>query len=398
MTPRVLVLGASRYNVLVVRAIREGGFFTVVADGNDAAPGLRAGDAAVIADIRDAAAVREIARAQRVDGIVPLGEAGVRAASRASEDLGLPTITTEAAWNATSKVNMRRCWDAIPEYSVPWQLVREDDRGEAAVEAVGGYPVIVKPDRTHGGSRGVSRADDGVQLEAAIELARGSGMTREVLVEKFITSLSEHSAEVLIHGGEVAVVAVGEKVKTRGRFRVDLSVRYPADVDVQQMCSRAVETLGLTRGPAHIEFAITERGPMLIELGARAGGGHTPLLARHVSGVDEAVAICRMATGQDPGPLRPVFRRGAEYRFLTFPPGTLAEAIIPEEVRAHPAVVDVDILVPPGGTLRDVQTGSDRAGFVVTIGETRDEAVRVADWAAGEIRVRYADGEVRRAF
>jgi biotin carboxylase len=219
-----------------------------------------------------------------------------------------------------------------------------------------------------------------------------------VLVEKFITSFSEHSAEVLIHGGEVAVVAVGEKVKTRGRFRVDLSVRYPAEVDVQQMCSRAVETLGLTRGPAHIEFAITERGPVLIELGARAGGGHTPLLARHVSGVDEAVAICRMATGQDPGPLRPVFRRGAEYRFLTFPPGTLAEAIIPEEVRAHPAVVDVDILVPPGGTLRDVQTGSDRAGFVVTIGETRDDAVRVADWAAGEIRVRYADGEVRRAF
>lgn len=396
--PRVLVLGASRFNVPVIAAIREAGFVAIVADGNAGAPALREGDASVVADIRDAEAVRAAAEQHRVDGIVTLGEAGVRATVAACTALGLPTISNEAALNATSKVNLRRCWDAIPQFSVAWRVVRSEEEALAAAEAIGGYPVIVKPDRTHGGSRGVMRADGAVQLRDAFAFARSSGFTEEVIVEQFIDSLSEHSAEVLIHDGAVSVLAVGEKVKTRGAYRVDLSVQYPAEVEVGEMCEAAVRAVGLTRGAAHVEFARTANGPLLLELGARAGGGHTPLLARHVSGVDEIAEICRMACGLAPERFRPTARRGADYRFLSFPAGTLAEALIPEEVRAHPNVLDVDLLVAPGGTLREIQTGADRAGFIATIGETRDEAVRVADWAASRVRVRYADGEVRGAL
>jgi hypothetical protein len=61
-------------------------------------------------------------------------------------------------------------------------------------------------------------------------------------------------------------------------------------------------------------------------------------------------------------------------------------------------VCDADVFVPPGGELRRVQTGSDRAGFVVALGDTRDDAVRVADWAMSRIAVRYAGGEVRPAL
>jgi len=396
--PRVLVLGASRFNVPVIRAIREAGFFTVVADGNATAPALREGDATVVADIRDADAVRAAAEQHRVDGIVTLGEAGVRSTASACVALGLPTISFEAAINATSKVNMRRCWDAIPQFSVPWRLVHDAAEALAAAEAIGGFPVIVKPDRTHGGSRGVMRANDRQQLAEAFAFAHGSGFSDDVIVEKFIESRSEHSAEVLIYDGNVSVIAVGEKVKTRGAYRVDLSVQYPADVEVDGMCAAAVRALGLTRGAAHIEFAMTDGGPLLLELGARSGGGHTPLLARHVSGVDEIAEICRIACGIAPERFAPIARRGGDFRFLTFPAGTLAEGIIPEEVRAHPNVLDVDLLVAPGGALRDVQTGADRAGFVVTVGETREDAVRTADWATSRIRVRYADGEVRQAL
>lgn len=396
--PRVLVLGASRFNVPVIRAIGEAGFFTVVADGNATAPALRNGDASVVADIRSAEAVRAAAHEHRVDGIVTLGEAGVRAAATACEALGLPTIPLEVAINATSKVNMRRCWDTIPQYSVPWRLAHDLDGAVAAADAIGGFPVIVKPDRTHGGSRGVMRADDRAQLAEAFAFARHSGFSPDVIVEHFIRSRSEYSAEVLIHDGDVSVIAVGEKVKTAGAYRVDLSVQYPAEIDVHEMCAAAVNAIGLTRGAAHIEFAMTDDGPVLLELGARSGGGHTPLLARHVSGVDEIAELCRIACGMAPKSFRPVARRGGEFRFLTFPAGTLAEAIVPEEIRSHPGVLDVEVLVPPGGALREIQTGADRAGFVVTVGDTRHEAVRIAGWATSLVRVRYADGEVRQAL
>ncbi|HEV3484385.1 MAG TPA: hypothetical protein VG106_03185, partial [Vicinamibacterales bacterium] len=178
------------------------------------------------------------------------------------------------------------------------------------------------------------------------------------------------------------------------------SVRYPSQIDedaVREMCARAVAAVGLTTGVAHIEFAMTTEGPRLLELGARCGGGHTPLLARHVSGVDEIAEVCRMACGQPPRNVEPAQRRGGEYRFLAFPPGVLQEAIVPEEVRREPRLCDAEVLGDAGTQLRDVRTGADRAGFVVTFGEDRDEAIAVADWAASRIAVRYDDGTMRHA-
>lgn len=393
---RVAVLGASRYNVPVLAAIREAGFSVLAIDGNPAAPGLAVADASAVADIRDAAALRTaIESAGSVDGIVTLGEAAVRSTAQVCRELGLPSISEEAAFRATSKAAMRRAWDAIPRYNVPWRAVQTE---EDAIAAAGRFPVIVKPDRTHGGSRGVTRADDRAQLAAAFAYAQSSGMSGDVIVEQFIESVSEHSAEVLIHEGETSVLCSGTKIKTRAPYRVDLSVRYPSEIDdrvVNDMCARAIDAIGLTTGVAHIEFAWTPDGPRLLELGARCGGGHTPLLARHVSGVDEIVEACRLACGEPPRQLRPTYRRGGEYRFLAFSPGVIDEAIVPDDVREHPLVCDAEILGAKGAALRDVQTGADRAGFVVTFGETRDEAVEVADWAMGRMAVRYEDGEVR---
>ena len=402
---RVAILGASRYNVPALAAVREAGFFVLAIDGNPQAPGLAAADAFAVADIRDADALREaILSSGGVDGIVTLGEAAVRSSVRVCSDLGLPTISAEAALNATSKIRMRRCWDAIAQFSVPWRHVLDEQQALEAADAVGGFPVVVKPDRTHGGSRGVTRADDREQLIRAYHFARSSGFSEDVIVEKFIDSESEHSTEVLIHDGAVSMLCIGQKIKTHAPYRVDLSVRYPSMLDRRQealvadMCRQAVMAIGLTRGVAHIELAWSHDGPRLLELGARCGGGHTPLLARHSSGVDELAEVCRIACGRPPELFQPIHRRGAEYRFLAFPAGIIEEAIVPAEVLAHPHVVDAAILGAPGSEVREVRTGADRAGFVVTTGENLEEAVRAADWASARVAIRYADGATHGAF
>ena len=68
---------------------------------------------------------------------------------------------------------------------------------------------------------------------------------------------------------------------------------------------RAVSSLGLTQGVAHVEFGFTDEGPVLFELGARCGGGHTPQIAHHVSGVNEFIEACRMACGLPPDQFEP---------------------------------------------------------------------------------------------
>src|SRR5215471_17154259 len=78
---RILILGAGRYNVPSIRAAREAGFFTVVADRKADAPGLTAADKPLAIDLNDCDSLIEaIHQLGGIDGVVSMAEVGVRAA------------------------------------------------------------------------------------------------------------------------------------------------------------------------------------------------------------------------------------------------------------------------------------------------------------------------------
>src|ERR1039458_9701612 len=125
---RILILGAGRYNVPSIHAAREAGFATLVADKNPDAPGLRAADHALRIDLNDCESLTQAVTAQGgVDGVVSMAEGGVRAAANISRRLGLPSISEEAAANATSKAAMRRNWQRIGKYSTDFSVVATED-------------------------------------------------------------------------------------------------------------------------------------------------------------------------------------------------------------------------------------------------------------------------------
>jgi biotin carboxylase len=163
------------------------------------------------------------------------------------------------------------------------------------------------------------------------------------------------------------------------------------------MCNRAVNALGLAQGVAHIEFGYTDNGPVLFELGARCGGGHTPQIARHVSGVDEFVEACRLACGMRPSQFTPLHERGADYRFLIFAPGRVERVNIPERLATNHNILDVGVTVQPGEEIRPLRSTSERSGFLVATGETLQAAAENADRGCREISIEYADGTIRHA-
>ena len=401
---RILILGGGRYNVPSIKAAREAGFTTLVADKNSEAPGLEAGDIGLPIDLNDCDALTSAVTEQGgIDGVVSMAEVGVRAAANISARLGLPSISEEAAANATSKAAMRRCWRQMGRYSVAFEVVHALPEARQAVQRLGQFPLIFKPDRSFGGSRGVTRVGAVDQVDAAFLSAQSGGLANSAVVVEQCVEGTEHSAEVLIWQGKTSVLCIGQKVKSLFPYRVDVSVQYPAaltaaqEQSVADMCQHAISALGLTQGVAHVEFAYTDLGPVLFELGARCGGGHTPQIAHHVSGVNEFVEACRMACGEAPHQFAPVSRRGADYRFLVFAPGIVAQVDIPESLRSDRDVLDVGVTVHPGDEIRPLRTTSERTGFLVTTGETLANAVARADRGCREICIGYADGTSRRA-
>ncbi|HYM79334.1 MAG TPA: ATP-grasp domain-containing protein [Candidatus Dormibacteraeota bacterium] len=401
---RILILGGGRYNVPSIQAAREAGFVTLVADRSPAAPGLAVADHALPIDLNDCETlVQAVAQHGGIDGVVSMAEVGVRAAANISTRLGLPSISEESAAHATSKSAMRRLWQAIGAYSTDFEIVSTLDDAQSAVARLGQFPLIFKPDRSFGGSRGVTRVETNEDVSTAFHAAQAGGLPdSDVVVERWVEG-SEHSCEVLIWQGETSLLCIGQKIKSLLPYRVDVSVQYPAQLSpaqeatVAEMCHHAVRALGLTQGAAHVEFGYADNGPVLFELGARCGGGHTPQIAHHVSGVNEFVEACRMACGIPPAQFIPTSRRGADYRFVVFAPGTVEGVTIPKSVANDPRVLDVGLTVRPGDEIRPLRSTSERAGFLVATGETLPEAVERADHGCREILVRYADGTARHA-
>ncbi len=404
LSKRILILGGGRYNVPSIHAAREAGFTTFVADKNPEAPGLKAADHRLAIDLADRESlIQAVTKLGGVDGVVSMAEVGVRPAANISARLGLPSISEEAAANATSKAAMRRLWERIGKYSVAFQVVSTLDQAQAAAQKLGRYPLIFKPDRSFGGSRGVTRVETGGEVANAFHAAKAGGLANSEVVIEHCVEGSEHSAEVLIWKGKTSLLCVGKKVKSLLPYRVDVSVQYPAQFTraqesaVADMCDQAVNSLGLAQGVAHVEFAHTDQGPVLFELGARCGGGHTPQIAHHVSGVNEVVEACRMACGAVPRLFEPTQRQGADYRFLIFPPGVVQRVTIPEEFAANSGVLDVGVTVQPGDQIRPLRSTSERAGFLVATGETLQQAAALADRGCREISIDYQDGTTRHA-
>jgi len=404
LSKRILILGGGRYNVPSIRAAREAGFVTLVADKNAEAPGLRAADHALPIDLNDCESLTHaISELGGVDGVVSMAEVGVRAAANISARLGLPSNSEAAAANATSKAAMRRNWQRIGKYSTGFEVVATVYDARQAADKLGQFPLIFKPDRSFGGSRGVTRVERAEDVDDAFRAAQAGGLSNSDVVIEHCVEGSEHSAEALIWNGKTALLCIGQKIKSLRPYRVDVSVQYPSQLTVAQesivadMCHHAVIALGLTQGAAHVEFGYTDQGPVLFELGARCGGGHTPQIAHHVSGVDEFVEACRMACGIAPTQFTPTSRRGADYRFLVFPPGVVHGIGIRETLVADSSVLDVAVTVQPGDEIRPLRSTSERAGFLVAVGETLQEAVERAGRGCREILIRYADGTTRHA-
>jgi biotin carboxylase len=155
------------------------------------------------------------------------------------------------------------------------------------------------------------------------------------------------------------------------------------------VAGRAVAALGIENGPSYTQLRLGTDGPQVIEVAARLGGGHDAELVETVTGVDlNGLAIdAALGTALVPSWHKPLVG-GAVTRFLVAPAGVLERVELPEQLEG---VERVRIYREPGHVFGPLRRGSDRAGAVLAVGDSREQAVARADSAAKRIRFVTAD-------
>ena len=395
MAKTVLFVGAGRHQRRAILRAQELGLRVAAVDRNPDAPGLQVADIARAVDFADVDAVLKATARLRLDGVLTVSaDRAVPVVAAVAEARGLPGIGVHTAHLMTHKVAMRaRLADAgvpQPRFAAVRGL---SERHRAAAEV--GFPAVLKP-ADSGGQRGVFRVDSLDDVERHLHEALVASPTGEAILEEFVDG-TEMNGIVLARNGETIPLTLSDRLRPPGiGFGVGWIHVYPATIygaqleEAEEVARRTVTALGLRTGIAFPQLIAAPDGRVVVvECAARIPGGQMADLVRHAVGVDLVEVQIRMALGEElPDELvRPRFAQPLAIRFFTAQPGPLpvgrVRRIGPlDKVLAFPGVVQADVYLQVGETIRPVRLDGDRRGYVIAVAETNLEALDRAEAAA----------------
>ena len=391
----ILFVGAGRHQRRAILQAKELGLRVVAVDRNPEAPGLAEADIAKVVDFADAAAVIKATARINLDGVMTVSaDRAVPVVAAVAEARGLPGIGVETAHLMTHKIAMRtRLADAgVPQPR--YAAVRSIAETRRAANEVG-VPSVLKP-ADSGGQRAVFRVESLDEIHAHLLEVLLASPTGEAILEEFVDGI-EMNGIVVARGGTSIPLTLSDRLRPPGvDFGVGSIHVYPAMAYVEQLgesdrvAVHTVHALGLRTGIAFPQLIATrDGGVIVVECAARIPGGQMADLVRVATGVDLVEVQIRMALGDElPDELvLPKFEQPLAIRFFTAEPGPLPTGRVRrvgplDKVLAFPGVVQADVYLQVGETIRPVRVDGDRRGYVIATADTNLEALERAEAAA----------------
>ena len=346
---KLLILGANPETVSLVLKAREMGIYTIVTDYDPGAFAKKYADQAENVNAVDVDALVELARREKVDGVVVgVAEALLPAYCMVCERLGMPAYSDAGTFDIMTRKDLFK--EKCREYGVP--TIREyspDDTGSIV------YPVIVKPVDSCS-SKGITVCHSREELNKAVEYALEFSRSGRFLIEEYMDG-DEVVAYYVMQDGEPIFVGMCDRYTYKARkelVQLPTSYIFPSRyigsyMRVQdQAVKNMITGLGLNNGSIFFQCFVDKEGTVRVyEPGYRLNGAQEHLLISRLSGIDAKelyinyalygrVAEKRLASLSDPVPskmsckLSPIVRTGRISRICGL-----------DEIRKVPEVVDI---------------------------------------------------------
>jgi biotin carboxylase len=399
---RLLVLGAGPAQLGLLAAARARELHVIAVDRDPSAPGFRYADRRAIVSTEDESGIERLASAERVDGLIAPGiDWPVAIAARVAERLALPhPISPETAALSTSKLRQRERFAQARVAQPQYVVCSGAAEATQAAQRIG-FPCVVKaPDRQ--GQRGLTLVRSAEEVDDAVRVALDASRSATLLIEEHVPGREVTVNGFTARGHFVPLTVTDRLTAPLPAFGVALTHVWPSELEPLEIgaaveaASAAAAAVGIQDGPTYTQILLGPDGVRVGELAARLGGGHDAELCRVALGVDLNGAALSTALGEEvaASTLAPVARvGGACVRFLVAPPGELQEVTGIEEAFALEGVRGIRIYGRRGHRFGEFRRGADRAGAILAVGESREEALERAAEAEAMIRFETVDVE-----
>jgi carnosine synthase len=314
--------------------------------------------------VMDAAAVLDAlsAEAIRPDGVLTFWELRVPVVARVATSLGLPGNPIEAVDTARSKLRTRQASERAGLPTPRSQRVRSLDELYAAAAQIG-FPSVVKPE--FGAlAVGTVRVDSFESLPDIYWIVRKELESPQIidfragndlLLEEYLDGV-EFDIDLVLEDGECIFSSVSQNWPTAEPSFQETGLHCPPDHRAKavgrlvELAVKTVQAFGFARGVLHVEGKCTARGPRIVEVNARPGGGRIHQIVNAVWGVDLVEAQLDSVLGL-PQRLTPSRKpRCAIVNVLVYAPATGRLAALPfTDVKSEAGLgVTIDIATEVG--------------------------------------------------
>ena len=243
------------------------------------------------------------------DAVLTFWEEFPPVVARVAAALGLPGNLVEAVDSARSKLRTR---EASARAGLPTprsaRVQSLDELYAAAAEI--GFPAVVKPEFGHS-QVGCIRVSSLETLPDIYWLVRkeveGTNVVNfrahnDLVLEEYLDGV-EFDVDLILEDGECVFSSVSQQSPTPEPSFQETGLHCPPDHGdrpvrrLVELCVQTVQEFGFSAGVLHVEGKCTSKGPRIVEVNARMGGGRIHQVVEAVWGVDLIEAHVRAALG-----------------------------------------------------------------------------------------------------
>ena len=376
---KILILGASIYQVPLIRTAKRLGFYTIAASIPGEYPGFALADKVYYINTVDKKAILEAAMEEQIDGICTTGtDVAVSTIGYVCERMGLAGVSEAAAVRANDKAKMKEAFQKHQVCAAKFRKVRTLEEVYAAAEEIG-LPVVVKRVDSSG-SRGITIVREKEDLAQAFADALSRSYKEYALVEEMLGG-TEIGVDGVVQGGKLVFLAPHEKFVYRSeKITIPAGHGFPYRgskkvlQEIKLQMSRAVEALGLDNCSVNADVFIDGDKVYMIEMGGRTGATCIPELISMYHGFDFYEKILQNALGitLDFTPEKEGLPCMA--KLLMSPVNGIITNIDEKRLaRVRQKGIQVTLDFPVGHPVEEMENGTTRIGHVVAGADSVEE-------------------------
>lgn len=372
---KLLVQGAGRGNLGIVKSAQKYGVFTLVTGMGGDYPCTSLADINCYADIANPDAVLKVAQEHKVDGaVICCSDTGLKAIGRVNDVMGLTGLSEKSADESSNKFLMKERLVAAGVRTAKFFRLHNEAELNIAVEKIG-YPVIIKATDLQG-SRGICIVYEETQLMPSFHEVMSLTHKDYCLVEEFLVG-KEYGAQSFVYHGDVLFVLPHGDETMMCKTAVPVGHYMPyemSDALYEDTClqvKNAIKALGFNNCPVNVDLIERDGKSYIIELTGRVGANCLPELTGNYFGINYYDMILHTCLGESPLPI---------FEQRQTPCATLARMVrsnltgIAKRVSV-PKLPDTEILmfIQEGSEVRAFTNCNDAIGQVIVKGKDMNE-------------------------